>query len=104
MSYFLLVAGYLLLNYFIITESRSLLDLAGIHHSSLRRTLLGIYLAAGILPIAGAFLPDSSLKFRLQALGNLWLGILTYGGMAAALASLMIVTGAPPIACETSSA
>jgi len=81
MSYFLLVAGYLLLNYFIITESRSLLDLAGIHHSSLRRTLLGIYLAAGILPIAGAFLPDSSLKFRLQALGNLWLGILTYGGM-----------------------
>lgn len=81
MSYFLLVTGYLLLNYFIVTESRTLLDLAGIRNRTLRRTVLILYLAVGLLPIAGAFLPDSSLKFRLQGMGNLWMGILTYGGM-----------------------
>jgi hypothetical protein len=81
MSYFLLVTGYLLLNYFILTESRTLLDLAGIRNRTLRRTVLILYLAVGLLPIAGAFLPDSSLKFKLQGMGNLWMGILTYGGM-----------------------
>ncbi len=37
-----------------------------------------VYLSLALLPVAGALLPDSSLKFRLQAAGNIWLGFAVY--------------------------
>ena len=44
-----------------------------------------------LLPVAGAFLPDSPVKFALQAAGNIWLGFyLYYSGIL--LLSLVVVT------------
>jgi predicted MPP superfamily phosphohydrolase len=39
---------------------------------------LPLYLIGGLLPVVGAFLPDSPLKFDLQAAGNIWLGFWMY--------------------------
>ena len=39
-----------------------------------------IYLIVAGIPVAGAFLPDSKLKFWLQGLGNIWLGFFFYFG------------------------
>ena len=37
-----------------------------------------LFAALTILPLAGAFLPDSDLKYRLQGAGNIWLGFVIY--------------------------
>ena len=37
-----------------------------------------LFAALTILPLAGAFLPDSDLKYRLQRAGNIWLGFVIY--------------------------
>ena len=39
-----------------------------------------IYLIVAGIPVAGAFLPDSKLKFWLQGVGNIWLGFFIYFG------------------------
>ena len=36
------------------------------------------YLLFMLLPVGGAFLPDSPFKFRVQAAGNIWLGFFGY--------------------------
>ena len=41
-------------------------------------SFLVIYIALLILPVLGAMLPDSRLKFDLQAAGNIWLGFDVY--------------------------
>ncbi|MBR1561291.1 MAG: metallophosphoesterase [Clostridia bacterium] len=38
------------------------------------------YGVLSLLPLAGAFLPDSPVKFALQAAGNVWLGFFLYYG------------------------
>lgn len=38
------------------------------------------YALLSLLPVAGAFLPDSPVKFALQAAGNVWLGFYLYFG------------------------
>ena len=44
------------------------------------------------LPIGGAFLPDSPVKFAVQAAGNVWLGFyLYYAGILAALTGLALL-------------
>lgn len=41
---------------------------------------LAPYIILTVLPIAGAFLPNSPAKFALQAAGNIWLGFYLYFG------------------------
>lgn len=49
---------------------------------TLRKFWLIPYTLLNLLPIAGAFFPDSRLKFALAAAGNVWLGFyLYYGGI-----------------------
>ena len=38
------------------------------------------YILLSLVPMAGAFLPDSPVKFALQAAGNVWLGFYLYYG------------------------
>lgn len=40
-----------------------------------------LYILFGALPVFGALLPDSPLKFFLEKAGNLWLGFFLYFGM-----------------------
>ena len=47
----------------------------------LRRFWLTIYILLSMMPVAGAFLPDSPVKFALQAAGNVWLGFYMYFGV-----------------------
>ena len=42
--------------------------------------LMVLYSLAAILPVAGAILPDSAWKFRIQAAGDIWLGFYLYAG------------------------
>ena len=52
----------------------------------LRKCWLIPYALLTMLPIGGAFLPDSAVKFALQAAGNVWLGLfLYYGGLLVVL-------------------
>ena len=37
-----------------------------------------VYIVLSLLPVMGAFIPDSPVKFRLQAAGNIWLGFVIY--------------------------
>lgn len=46
----------------------------------LRRLWLVPYILLLLVPMAGAFLPGSPLKFALQAAGNVWLGFYLYFG------------------------
>ena len=46
----------------------------------LRKYWLTPYILLSLLPMAGAFLPDSPAKFALQAAGNIWLGFYLYFG------------------------
>ena len=46
----------------------------------LRKFWLIPYGLLSLLPVAGAFLPDSPVKFALQAAGNIWLGFYIYFG------------------------
>ncbi len=46
----------------------------------LRGFWLTPYVLLSLLPVAGAFLPDGALKFRLQEWGNVWLGFYLYYG------------------------
>ena len=39
-----------------------------------------VYMLLALLPVAGALLPDSAVKFSLQAGGNIWLGFYIYFG------------------------
>ena len=48
---------------------------------TLRRFWLTIYILLSMMPVAGAFLPDSPVKFALQAAGNVWLGFYMYFGV-----------------------
>lgn len=48
----------------------------------LRRYWLTPYLLLALLPVAGAFLPNSPVKFALKAAGNIWLGFFIYFGAA----------------------
>lgn len=57
----------------------------------LRKFWVTPYVMLTLLPVAGAFLPDSPVKFALQAAGNVWLGFYLYfGGIL--LVSLVLVT------------
>ena len=46
----------------------------------LRKFWLAPYVLLSLLPVFGAFLPDSPVKFGLQAAGNIWLGFYIYYG------------------------
>ena len=46
----------------------------------LRRFWLTLFILLSLLPVAGAFLPNSPVKFALQAAGNVWLGFYLYFG------------------------
>ena len=48
--------------------------------SRIRKYWLIPYALFSLVPVAGAFLPDSSVKFTLQAAGNIWLGFYLYFG------------------------
>ena len=47
------------------------------------------FVILSLLPVAGALLPDSPVKFALQAAGNIWLGFYIYFG--GTLATLMLL-------------
>ena len=55
---------------------------------TLRRLWLPPYLLFSLIPVLGAFLPDSGFKFAMQAAGNIWLGFYIYFGWI--LMTLMI--------------
>ena len=44
----------------------------------LRKYWITAFALLSLLPVAGAFLPDSGVKFALQAAGNVWLGFYIY--------------------------
>ena len=46
----------------------------------IRRWWLIPYVLLSLVPVAGAFLPDSPVKFALHAAGNVWLGFYLYYG------------------------
>ena len=46
----------------------------------IRKFWLIPYIVLSLLPVAGAFLPDSGVKFALQGAGNIWLGFYIYYG------------------------
>lgn len=46
----------------------------------MRKFWLNLYLLMSLLPVAGAFLPNSPFKFAVQAAGNIWLGFYLYYG------------------------
>lgn len=48
--------------------------------AKLRKYWLTPYILLSLLPMAGAFLPDSPARFALQAAGNIWLGFYLYFG------------------------
>lgn len=48
--------------------------------AKLRRFWLTLFILLSLLPVAGAFLPNSPVKFALQAAGNVWLGFYLYFG------------------------
>ena len=48
------------------------------HCRLLRAVYIPLFIAAGLMPVAGAMLPDSSIKFSLQGWGNIWLGFYLY--------------------------
>ena len=48
--------------------------------AKLRKYWLAPYILLSLIPAAGAFLPDSPVKFALQAAGNIWLGFYLYYG------------------------
>ena len=47
---------------------------------TLRKFWLIPYIALSLMPVAGTLLPDSPLRFALQAVGNVWLGFYVYYG------------------------
>ena len=49
--------------------------------AKLRRFWLTLFILLSLLPVAGAFLPNSPVKFALQAAGNIWLGFYLYFGL-----------------------
>lgn len=49
--------------------------------AKLRRLWLTALVILSLVPLAGAFLPDSPVKFALQAAGNIWLGFFLYFGL-----------------------
>ncbi|MCH4208002.1 MAG: metallophosphoesterase [Solobacterium sp.] len=83
MAYVLLLAGYLLLNVYIVLETRFWLRNAWLNSTKQKafKVLLAVYSLLSLIPVGGAFLPDSSFKFTLQGWGNLWLGLLVYYAM-----------------------
>ena len=48
--------------------------------AKLRKYWLAPYILLSLIPAAGAFLPDSPVKFVLHAAGNVWLGFYLYYG------------------------
>ena len=56
--------------------------------AKLRRFWLTLFILLSLLPVAGAFLPNSPVKFALQAAGNVWLGFYLYFGL-----TLLALTG-----------
>ncbi len=93
MATFLLLAGYLLLNVYIVTSIRFWLNAAGIDtkpkHWGL--ILLVIYVLIDLIPVGGAFLADSAIKWDMQEWGNLWLGIQSYVALLLLIAKLIWV-------------
>jgi len=57
--------------------------------------LLLILIILGVIPMLGAFLPDSNFKYLMQAVGNIWLGILIYYALCLlVLVILFLLAGA----------
>ena len=50
----------------------------GRHLKRMRNATLILYIILSMFPVAGALLPDSPVKFFLQAAGNIWLGFALY--------------------------
>ncbi len=59
--------------------------------SKLLRFWLTLFVLLSLLPVGGAFLPNSRFKFALQAAGNIWLGFFLYFGFV--LLMLLGLTG-----------
>lgn len=58
----------------------------------IRKYWLIPFVLLSLLPVAGSLLPDSPVKFALQAAGNVWLGFYVYfGGMLCVLMLLTLV-------------
>ena len=56
---------------------------------SIRRYWLIPFILLSLLPLAGAFLPESRARYVCQAVGNVWLGFaLYYGGLLAMLLTI----------------
>ena len=62
----------------------------------LRRIWLPAYILLSLLPVFGAFLPDSGVRFALQGAGNIWLGIhLYHGWILVTLLAFMLLLSLP---------
>ena len=90
----LIYSGLHLLFYFALNW---LLDhgFDGFHRRKAPRRILfvTIFILAAI-PLLGCFLPDSGLKFKLTAAGNIWLGFFLYsGGITLLLSLIALVSG-----------
>ena len=58
----------------------------------IRKYWLIPFVVLSLLPVAGALLPDSPVKYALQAAGNVWLGYYVYfGGMLSVLLLVSLV-------------
>ena len=56
--------------------------------------LLLVFIVLSLLPVAGALLPESRLKFRLQGAGDIWLGFdIYFGGLLLILTFLAQILG-----------
>ena len=63
---------------------------SGLHPAGpIKWVAFGIYALLSLLPVFGALLPDSDVKFALQGAGNIWLAFVLYTAMLVLLLNLI---------------
>ena len=79
------IGAYLLMQGIVLSLSGQCLH-AGMFPRFLRKArgirivVLTVYLLLALLPVAGALLPESDLKYTIQGAGDIWLGFFVYSG------------------------
>ena len=92
-NHFILLGAYLIANIYLIWRTNTLLKNFKWTKKIVRITIFVVYGLLALLPVCGAFLPESMGLYTFQKYGNIFLGFLLYYSILLILGEIALLIG-----------
>ena len=92
-NHFILLGAYLIANIYLIWRTNTLLKNFKWAKKNVRITIFVVYGLLALLPVCGAFLPESMGLYTFQKYGNIFLGFLLYYSILLILGEIALLIG-----------